>query len=187
MPANVVIAYPQGAVWDDAIVPGFAFEHGGTAPTFVTFPAGQSTGLYQCNGTDAFHWIVQLPHSIITVPITGVPGAITLRPHVHWTMVANPTAGQTLTWAIDYVLAKKDGTFASTVTTLTAPAYTTVGDEIRKHLTTQIGDLSAEVGPSTLVIGRLYLSAVPASQNPLVIAFDFHFQKGPFGTIAETA
>jgi hypothetical protein len=170
--------YIQQGAWDDSQSPAFAFGVGGSSPSLVAFPSGSDLRLYRCDGSDIFYWSLQFPHTIL-------PSGVILRPHVHWSMVANPTAGQTLTWKIDYIFANPLGTFQSGQQELVAPAYTTVGDEALVHKITNIGDIKLQARPSLIVLGRLLASAVPASQNPVVLGFDIHFQKGPYGTETE--
>lgn len=171
--------YPLQGTWDDSQSPAFAFGVGGSSPNLIAFPTGSDLRLYQCDSSDIFYWSLQFPHSIL-------PKAIKLRPHVHWTMAANPTAGQNLIWKIDYVQSRINGTFESSQTPLVAPTYVTVGNELRVHKVTAFGDIEVTATPSLVILGRLTCTP-PASRNPLVIGFDIHFQRGPLGTDTEYA
>lgn len=86
---------------------------------------------------------------------------------------------------------KIGGTFASSVSTLTALTYTTTGDaEVRVHVVTSLGDVTvaaSAMGPSMIFICNLGLkdtSTVDASRVGL-LSFDFHYQTGPRGTDSE--
>lgn len=178
MPANQGFGSIQGGAWDDALGPAFALGQGGASPALVAFPAGTTGRLYRVDASDIIYFAIQFPHDML-------PGAVTLRPHVHWTMVANPTAGQNLIWNIDYNYAIPGGTFGAAMTPLTATTYVTVGDEIRKHLLTSFGDINITAGFSAILFGTLTAPTVPGSQNPVLLSFDIHYQKGPFGTFNE--
>ena len=169
--------YPLLGTWDDSQSPAFAFGVGGSNPNLIAFPTSSDLRLYQCDASDIFYWSLQFPHTIL-------PKSIVLRPHVHWTMAANPTAGQNLIWQIDYVMSAIGGTFESTQVSLIAPTYVTLGTELRVHKVTALGDINIIGTPSLLILGRLTCTP-SASRNPLVLGFDIHFQRGPLGTDSE--
>jgi hypothetical protein len=171
--------YPLQGTWDDSQSPAFAFGVGNTVPSLIAFPTGSDLRLYQCDGSDILYWSLQFPHTIL-------PKSITLKPHVHWTMAANPTAGQNLIWKIDYVSSAINGTFQDPQIPLTAPTYVTLGNELRKHKVTAIGNIVITGSPSLIVLGRITCTP-PASRNPLLLGFDIHFQRGPLGTDSEFA
>jgi len=178
MPANTTPASIQGGAWDDALGPAFALGAGGASPALVAFPSGTIGRLYRVDASDLIYFAIQFPHDML-------PGAVTLRPHVHWTMVANPTASQNLIWQIDYNYAVPGGSFGAALTPLTAATYVTVGNEANKHLITSLGDINITAGFSAILMGVLSAPTVPASQNPVLLSFDVHYQKGPFGTFNE--
>jgi hypothetical protein len=148
-------------VWDDALGPAFAQGPGAQAPAANTFVS--PLRLLTFTAGDNVDIAIQFPHDI-WIPTSG---NITLKPHVHWTFVSEPTTDQTVIWEIEYVYAKGStslataGTFAASTTPLTATAYTATSDaEVRKHLITALGDITiavADVAPSMILVGRLIL------------------------------
>ncbi len=89
------------------------------------------------------------------------------------------------------MVAKPGATYASSVTPLTATAYTTTGSaEVRIYQITSLGDITmatADLGPSIIFICNLGLkdtSTVDASRVGL-LSFDFHYQILPAGTVSE--
>jgi hypothetical protein len=89
------------------------------------------------------------------------------------------------------VVAKINATFASSVTPLTANAYTTTGDaEVRQHKVVSLGDLTvaaADMSPSMIFICNLGLKNTSTIDNSVtgLLSFDFHYQTGPRGTDSE--
>jgi hypothetical protein len=167
-----------GGVWDDSQSPTFASVNGGASPTLVAFPAGTNLRIFQHDSTDIVHFGIQFPHSAKT-------GVVRIRPHVHYSWVASPTAGQSLQFLCDYVYAAPTQKFQAAALTLTPPAYTTLGNEIRDHAIFELGSIDLDMKPSLWIQGRIYSGSIPASQNPVIGFCDFHFQKGPFGTQQE--
>ncbi len=179
--------------WTDALCPAHAAGQGSTAPSYtVDFIAETGTDDNELripvfNPGDRVYTSLQLPHDVYR----PVSGNVILRPHVHWTFVAEPTTSRTVIWELHYVVAKIGATFASSVTPLTATAYTTTGDaEVRQHFVTSLGDLTvaaADMGPSMIFIGNLVLKATSTVDNARVglLSFDYHYQIGPRGTDSE--
>jgi hypothetical protein len=180
-------------VWTDALCPAHAAGSGAAAPSYTTdFIAETGSDdnelrLPVFGAGDRVYTSLQLPHDLY-IPTTG---NVIFRPHIHWTFIAEPTTGRTVIWELHYVVAKASATFASSVTPLTADAYTTTGSaEIRIHQITSLGDITmaaADLGPSMIFICNLGLkntSTVDASRIGL-LSFDFHYQIQPAGTISE--
>jgi hypothetical protein len=179
--------------WTDALCPAHAAGQGAAAPSYTTdFIAEVGSEDNELRipvlaGGDRIYTSLQLPHDLY-IPASG---NIIMRPHVHWTFIAEPTDGRTVIWELRYVYAKVNGTFASSETTLTAATYTTTADpEIRIHNVTSLGNVTvaaADMSPSMIFICNLGLkdsSTVDAGRVGL-LSFDFHYQSGPRGTDSE--
>lgn len=179
--------------WTDALCPAHAAGQGAAAPSYtVDFLAETGSNDNELRipvfgAGDRVYTSLQLPHDLY------IPGSgnIILRPHVHWTFVAEPTTDRTVIWEARYVIAKVDATFPDTAAILTAATYTTTGNaEIRKHLVTSLGNVTvaaADMSPSMIIICNIGLkdtSTVDASRVGL-LSFDFHYQIGPRGTNSE--
>ena len=166
-------------LWTDALAPAFAQAPAASGFTLATFDG--NIQLYAANNSgDKTFVVIQFPHSVSRE-------SQTLDLHVHWTFPTNPTAGKEFTWAFEYVRADIGGTFSGT--TITATAYTAVGNEAKKHLITQIGTIGpAVVGISQCLVGCLSVAytATPGAQ-PMLISCDSHFQQGPLGSTLATS
>jgi hypothetical protein len=179
--------------WTDALCPAHAAGQGAAAPSYTTdFIAETGSDDNELripvfNPGDRVYTSLQLPHDLY-IPASG---NIILRPHVHYTFVAEPTTDRTVIWELHYVAAKINATFASSVTTLTANAYTTTGDaEVRQHKVVSLGDLTvaaADMSPSMIFICNLGLKNTSTVDNSVtgLLSFDFHYQTGPRGTDSE--
>lgn len=185
-------------VWDDIAAPAHAAGAGSASPNYAAdFIAATGGGgsdknelripVFTASTDDRVYTSTQLLHDLY-IPSSG---NVTFRPHVHWTFVSEPTDGRTVIWEFNYVVAKIGGTFASSVTPLTATAYTTTSSaEIRTHLVTSLGNIvvaAADCGPSMIVIGALKLKSTSTVDASVVglLSFDIHYQKGPVGTDSE--
>jgi len=189
----VVVHAGSPVVWTDALCPAHAAGSGVAAPSYTTdLIAETATNDNELRipvfaPGDRIYTSLQFPHDIY------IPGSgnIVLRPHVHWTFVAEPTTDRTVIWELRYVVAKINATFASSVSTLPAPTYTTTADaEIRKHFVTSLGDITvaaADMSVSMIVIANLGLKDTSTVDTGRVglLSFDFHYQIGPFGTNTE--
>jgi hypothetical protein len=180
-------------VWNDALCPAHAAGQGSAAPSYTadfiaeTGSNDNELRLPTFSAGDRVYCSLQIPHDIY-IPSSG---NVIFRPHVHWTFIAEPTTGRTVIWELRYVVAKPTATYASSVTPLTATAYTTTGSaEVRIHQITSLGDITmaaADLGPSMIFICNLGLkdtSTVDASVVGL-LSFDFHYQLLPAGTVSE--
>jgi hypothetical protein len=179
--------------WTDALCPAHAAGAGSTAPSYtVDFIAETSTDdnelrIPTFSPGDRVYTSLQFPHDLY-IPASG---NVILRPHVHWTFVAEPTTSRTVIWEMRYVYAKINGTFASSVTPLAATTYTTTGSaEIRIHNVTSLGDITvaaADMSPSMIFICNLGLKDTSTVNANVVglLSFDFHYQTGPRGTDSE--
>lgn len=185
-------------VWDDSLAPAFAAGSGAAAPSYTTdFIAATGAGgsdanelrlpTFTASSNDRVYTTTQIFHDL-HIPSSG---NITFKPHVHWTFISEPTDSRTVIWELNYVYAKNDATFASSVSPLVASTYTTTGSaEVRKHIITALGDISiaaANCGPSMIFICSLKLKSTSTVDAGIVglLSFDIHYQKGPAGTDSE--
>lgn len=194
-----------GGVWDDALAPGFAQGPGSAAPgdVILATATGPDTTMdvhlqgFNENTEDRIYCAIQLPHTLL-IPATG---NVTLSPHVHWTFIGEPTDGETVIWKMAYTYAKAGltaalaGQFADPPVVVAFQTYTALNGvvELRKHLISETAaDVSipvADCGPSMLICFTLKLdtSSTIANGKVALLYVDWHFQKGPFGTISEYA
>lgn len=185
-------------VWNDSASPAFSQGPGAAAPaTNVDFIAATGAGgadanelrlpTYTASTNDRGYATIQIMHDL-RIPASG---NVTFRPHVHWTFISEPTDSRTVVWELYYVYAKVGGTFASSVTPLTGPTYTTTGAaEIRVHKITSLGDITvaaADCGPSMIFVCNLKLKSTSTVDAGIVglLSFDIHYQTGPLGTDSE--
>ncbi|MCU0806388.1 MAG: hypothetical protein MUC53_00090 [Candidatus Contendobacter sp.] len=181
--------------WTDALCPAHAAGQGVAAPSYTTDWIAETGSddnelrLPTFSPGDRVYCSLQIPHDLY-IPASGT---LVFRPHVHWTFVSEPTTGRTVIWELRYVVAKFEVAFASSVTPLTADAYTTTGSaEANIHQITSLGNITinaADLGPSMIFICNLGLkdtSTVDASKVGL-LSFDFHYQTQPAGTVTEFA
>lgn len=184
--------------WDDSMNPAFAAAAGAAAPSYTTdFIAATGGGGANANElrvpvltastNDRVYGIIQIAHDLY-IPSSG---NVIFKPHVHWTFISEPTDSRTVIWELNYVYAKGDAVFASSVTPLVATAYNTTGSaEVRKHIITGLGDITvaaANCGPSMIFICSLKLKSTSTVDSGIValLSFDIHYQKGPVGTDSE--
>lgn len=185
-------------VWDDSTAPAFSAGSGAAAPSYTTdLIAATGAGgadanelrvpTFTASSNDRVYGTIQVMHDL-HIPSSG---NVTFKPHVHWTFVSEPTDGRTVIWELNYVYAKADAAFASSVTPLVATAYTTTAaTEVRKHIITALGDITiaaADCGPSMIFILSLKLKSTSTVDAGIVglLSFDIHYQKGPAGTDTE--
>ena len=185
-------------VWDDALAPSFAAGAGAASPSYTTdFIAATGAGgadvnelrlpVFTASTNDRVYTTTQVLHDL-HIPSSG---NVTFKPHVHWTFISEPTNSRTVVWELNYVYAKADAVFASSVTPLTADAYTTTADaEVRKHIITGLGDIviaAANCGPSMMFVCSIKLKSTSTVDAGVValLSFDLHYQKGPAGTDGE--
>ena len=184
--------------WDDAAAPAFAAGLGQASPSYTTdFIAATGGGgadanelrlpTFTASTNDRVYTTTQVLHDL-HIPSSG---NVTFKPHVHFTFLSEPTDSRTVIWELNYVYAKKDAVFASSVTPVTSTEYTTTGDaEVRKHLVVALGDITiaaANCGPSMIFVCSLKLKSTSTIDAGIVglLSFDIHYQKGPIGTDGE--
>lgn len=185
-------------VWDDTLTPAFAAGAGAASPAYTTdFIAATGGGgsdanelripVFTASTNDRVYSTVQIFHDL-HIPNSG---NVTFKPHVHWCFIAEPTNDRTVIWELNYVYAKANAAFASSVTPLVATAYTTTGTaEVRNHNITSLGDIviaAENCGPSMIFVCSLKLKSTSTVDAGTVglLAFDLHYQKGPIGTDSE--
>lgn len=184
--------------WDDSMNPAFAAAAGAASPSYTTDLIAATGGggadanelripVLTANTNDRVYGIIQIAHDLY-IPNSG---NVTFKPHVHWTFISEPTDSRTVIWELNYIYAKGDTAFASSVTPLVATAYTTTGAaEVRKHIITALGDITvaaANCGPSMMFVCSLKLKSTSTIDSGTValLSFDIHYQKGPVGTDSE--
>lgn len=191
-------------VYGDALGPVFGQALGAAAPSdgiLATADPADVTMDVHClafneNTEDRQYCSIQVDHDLL------IPGSgnIIFRPHIHWTFYnVEPADGQTVIWRLAYVYAKPGvtaanaGAFAAAPSILTAATYTTSGaTELRKHLISSFGDITvaaSDCGPSMIFMYtfKLDTSSTIAASRVSALYVDWHYRKGPIGTIGEFA
>jgi len=188
-------------VWDDTAAPVFGQALGAAAPSdaiLATADPADTTMDVHCltfneNTEDRIYVGIQVLHDLY-LPASG---NVAFRPHAHFTFVTEPTTGRTVIWKLAYVYAKPGtdvasaGAFAAAPTIIAANTYTTgASAELRKHLIIDFPEVTipvANCGPSMAIQFTIKLdttSTIDANCVSLLFA-DWHYQKGPLGTIGE--
>ncbi len=171
-------------VWDDLRVPLSATRRGGSRyPGFgkLKDDGDSSQGVF-CEWFDdgneeELYFACQLPH--------GYKYGTDLHAHIHWTPAANGTAGENVTWGLEYTVSSIDSAFGDTAT-LTSSTRSggdaASGPIASKHYLTELGaiDGSSISSVSAMLICRLYRDATSETDtyddDAGVLEFDFHYQ-----------
>lgn len=166
--------------WKDELGPAYALGAGAQAPSMTVLTGSTFTRGLTFGPGDRCDVVVQFNHDVMG-PLNG--GAIEFDPHVHFTFVDNPTAGDAVRWKFTYRGAKPslDGTseFPSTHSTLSSTRRVLTSTEIRKHYLAELGHISvstASYGHSYILWGTLELSTLStiAAGKCALLAFDIH-------------
>lgn len=185
--------YGDATSWDDLRVHLTSTKLGGANdPAYGAFmtDGGGSTGVYtyifdQTNEQEVF-FDVQLPHA-------WKQGS-TIYPHVHWAPVADGTAGQVVSWGLEYTWSDIGEVFGAT-----AIAYGNAhvpADSVlleNKHYLTPIGSGIAATGKtlSSVLVCRFFRDATGTGatdsfgDDAHALSVDFHYEIDSFGSDTE--
>ena len=184
-----------GPVYDDVRISPNSLKASGTkSPGWVQFmdDGSSSVGVYTWAFDDATEeelWFeIQMPH--------GVQLGSTVHPHIHWAPMANGTAGDVVSWAMEYTWVDVLGTFGNT-TIISANAH--IGGEAtlvaKKHYITPLPDIDAQSDAnqavSSVMLGRIYRDATGGlqtddlAQDAALLSVDFHVKMDTHGSIQE--
>jgi hypothetical protein len=168
--------------WKDELGPAYAFGAGAAAPSMTVITGSTHVRGLTFGPGDRVDVAVQFNHDVVD---PGGTGTIPLSPHVHYSFVDNPTAGNTVRWKFTYMGCKPatDGsvTFADTLSTISSTRHVLTSTEIRKHYLRPLTDVtvpSSAWGESYIWWGTLELSTLStiAAGKVALLAFDIHKQ-----------
>jgi len=176
-----------GLAWDDLRVPLTSAKlTGASDPSFLKWrdDGSGSTGVYAYSFDDGteqqLFFIAQLPHSYSE--------GTDLYVHTHWG-VNTTTATGTLIWGLEWTLAGKDESFATT-TLSTATYEFTENIQYKEQINALVtipGTTSGGVKISDLLVCRFYRDASSDTFADPAFCFevDIHFQADSNGTLNE--
>ncbi len=173
--------------WRDELGPAYGFGQGAASPGFTVLTGSTHVrGLTFAPG-DRVDVAVQFNHDVQIPP----PGEfIELHPHVHFTFVDNPTAGNTVRWKFTFLGSKAstggEAAFGTTPSTISSTRCVLSSTEIAKHYLkplTVVNVPSTSWGNSYMWWGTLELSTLStiASGKVALLAFDVHKLCRPAG------
>lgn len=169
----------KAPTWKDQLGPAYAFAQGAAQPT-MTVIAGSTfiRGLCFAPG-DRVDVAVQFDHDVDRP--SGE--AITFHPHVHFSFVDQPTAGNTVRWKFTFRGAKPsfDGSvsFPSTQSTVSSTRFVCTSTEALKHYVKALSPItvaSSDYDESYMLWGTFELSTLSTIAANLVnlLSFDIH-------------
>jgi hypothetical protein len=176
--------------WDDLRVNILSVRVPAAAgPDFVQFKddGAASTGVFTYAfdpaSEEQVYFSTQLPHQW--------KEESTIYPHIHWTPAVSGTAGQKVSWGLEYTMANVLGTFGNTtIVSSNAHIGTDTTLAAGKMYITPLGpgiDMTGQV-LSTVLICRLFRDATGAlntddlAQDALGLSVDFHYEIDAFGS-----
>ncbi len=177
--------------WDDLRVPLSATKKGESKkPGFAKLKddGSGSQGVF-CEWFDdgneeELYFAVQLPH--------GYKYGTNLHAHIHWTPSANGTAGEKVTWGLEYTLSEIGGVFGNTtIITSSDRVPDDAAPVANTHYLTEVGtiDGSAIDSVSSMLICRLFRGSTDTDDtyddDAGVLEFDFHFESDAPGSRTE--
>jgi len=172
----------KNITWKDELGPAYAFGAGAAAPSMTVLTGSTHVRGLTFGPGDRVDVFVQFNHDVEN---PGGSGIIPLSPHVHYTFVDNPTAGNTVRWKFTYLgcAPAVDGSkaFADTPSTISSTRHVLTSTEIRKHYLRPLTDVavpSSSWGESYGWWGTLELSTLStiAAGKVALLAFDVHKQ-----------
>lgn len=167
--------------WRDLVSPFSATSVGGAAPTLVTLSNGAR--LLRFGAGDSVHASYHVDHDY-------AEGTLAYH-HIHWFPETAMLEGETVTWRVEYVVAKGHNQGESMLAprasfdvTYTSPVGGTVlGDHIVSEATiAQAYDLKE---PDTVILAEITLLSKTTSANVIGIQADLHYQSDREVTIGK--
>jgi hypothetical protein len=180
--------------WEDMRFPLLSTRIPAVAgPDFVQFRdnGAGSTGVYQYafdpNTDESVYFNVQMPHSWIQ--------GTTIDTHIHWSTIApsTGTAGQKVSWGMEYTMVDVVGEFPTTTIVYgDTPVLWTEGDLVvpYKHYLTDLGDIdmSSIERCSAMFSCRFFRDSSGAggtddyAQDAMALEVDFHYKINRLGS-----
>jgi hypothetical protein len=178
--------------WKDELGPAYALGAGAAAPSMTVLTGSTHVRGLTFGPGDRVDVVLQFNHDVLIGSTSA--GVTVFDPHVHYTFVDNPTAGNTVRWKFTYMGAKPslDGSaeFPSTLSTISSTRHVLTSTEIRKHYIgelTEIAVPNTSYGHSYILWGTLELSTLStiAAGKVALLAFDIHKPTRTRGSASE--
>lgn len=179
-------------VWDDLRVPLTSVKLGGSKdPDFakVLDDGDSSQGvfayLFSATTEEEVYFAVQIPHSW--------KHGTQLHPHVHFMPTADGSAGQKVSWGLEYSFCKTGSVFPDTTILYNDTTYYDSDLVEKTHYLTELGEISTEGidSVSSMLLCRVFRDATGAggtddyASDVALLEFDFHFQMDANGSFKE--
>lgn len=177
-------------VWDDLRVPVLTTKLGGTKDPDLTkvFDNGSGsqgvfTYLFDKTTEEELYFVVQLPH--------GWKYETSLHPHVHWFPVANGSAGQKVSWGLEYTICSLGSIFGNTTIIYADTPYNGPTSLVANtHYLTEFPAISMTgiVSVSSMVLCRIFRDATGVGgtddydNDAALIEIDFHYESDRIGS-----
>jgi hypothetical protein len=168
--------------WKDELGPAYSLGAGAAAPNMTVLTGSTHVRGLTFGPGDRVDVVVQFNHDVLIGSTSA--GVTNFDPHVHYTFVDNPTAGNTVRWKFTYLGAKPSlngsAEFAPTLSTISSSRHVLTSTEIRKHyladLVPEISVPNTSYGHSYILWGTLELSTLStiAAGKVALLAFDIH-------------
>lgn len=187
------MARTESPSWMDELGPAYALGQGAVAPSMTVITGSTHVRGMTFGPGDRCDVVVQFNHDVW--PSSGGASYV-FDPHVHYSFVAEPTAGDAVRWKFYYTGAKPslDGAsvFPATLSTISSSRHLLTATEVRKHYLAALPDIevaSTSYGASYILWGTLELSTLStiASGKVALLAFDIHKRVRTRGTASEFA
>lgn len=168
--------------WKDELGPAYALGQGAVAPSMTVITGSTHVRGLTFGPGDRADVVVQFNHDVFD---PGSTGTIPLSPHVHYSFVADPTAGDAVRWKFYWTACRPsvDGSavFSSVLSTISSTRHVLTATEQRKHYIRPLTDVtvpSSAWGESYIWWGTLELSTLStiAAAKVNLLAFDVHKQ-----------
>ena len=179
-------------VWEDLRVPVVSTRLGGTKdPDFAkvldngSSSQGVFTYLFDDSTEEELYFMCQIPHNY--------KHGTDLHAHVHWMPVANGSAGETVSWGLEYSLSELGATFGNTTLIYGDTPYpdeTLVAD---RHYLTELGEIdgSSIDSVSAMLLCRVFRDTAgnggtdDYGDDAALLEIDFHYEIDTLGSSSE--
>lgn len=179
-------------VWDDIRVPVLSTKTGGSKipglSKFIDDGSGSQgilTYVFDDSIEEELYFAVQIPHSW--------KYGTDIHPHIHWSPTVSGSAGQVVSWGLEYSLAEATSIFPNSIILFgntPMPEETLVA---KKHYITEFGiiSMSGVTSVSSMILCRMFRDATGSGaiddypSDAAVFEIDFHYEIDAMGSRSE--
>lgn len=176
-------------VWDDLRVPVLSTKLGGTKDPDLgkVFDDGSGSQgvfsyLFSATTEEELYFMVQVPH--------GWKYETAIHPHVHWIPTVNGSAGQKVSWGLEYVVGAIGEVFGNTTIVYADTPYNDETLVANKHYLTEFPDISMTGidSVSAMILCRVFRDATGAggtddyANDVALLEIDFHYESDRIGS-----